>query len=490
MLAALVLVLSGCAVGPDFHRPPAPTVSTFTGQPLPATTASAPVPQGGEQKIVSGREIPAEWWTLFRNQPLNDLIALAVKNSPNLAAAQAALREAEENRRAQFGTLLPTADANFAVQRQKFSSAAFGQPNAPSSTFTLYNASVQVSYNLDLAGGERRALEASQAQLDYQRYLLEGSHLTLSSNLVTTAVQQASLKARIREVGAMIAAQDEEVRLMERRLELGAGTRPELLAQQAQLAQTKTSLPPLEKELAQSRHQMAVLAGRFPSESGALPEFDLAGLQLPQELPLSLPSELVRQRPDVLAAEEILHQASAQVGVAESNLFPKITLSGSFGPQSTTFADLFTSGSVWSIGAGIVQPLFHGGELRARKRAAEAAYEQAAAQYRATVLQAFQNVADVLRALELDAKALRAQSDAEQAAKASFDLTRKQYDAGAVNYLLLLDAERLYLQARITLAQAQAARLADSAALFQALGGGWWNRTAGNAPPSSPPPSP
>ncbi|GFO54947.1 histidine kinase [Geomonas sp. Red276] len=486
MLAALVLVLSGCTVGPDFHRPPAPAVSTFTEQPLPATTASAPVQLGEEQKIVSGREIPAEWWMLFRNQPLNDLITLAVKNSPNLAAAQAALREAEENRRAQFATLLPTADASFSVERQKFSSAAFGQPNAPSSTFTLYNASVQVSYNLDLAGGARRAVEASQAQLDYQRYLLEGSHLTLSSNLVTTAVQQASLKARIREVGAMIAAQDEEVSLMERRLELGAGTRPELLAQQAQLAQTRTSLPPLEKELAQSRHQMAVLAGKFPSEAGALPEFDLADLQLPRELPLSLPSELVRQRPDVLAAEEILHQASAQVGVAQANLFPKITLNGSFGPQSTTFADLFTSGSVWSIGAGIVQPLFHGGELRARKRAAEAAYEQAAAQYRATVLQAFQNVADVLRALELDAKALRAQSDAEQAAKASFDLTRKQYDLGAASYILLLDAERQYLQARINLAQAQAARLADTAALFQALGGGWWNRST----PSSPPPSP
>jgi len=274
----------------------------------------------------------------------------------------------------------------------------------------------------------------------------------------------------------MIAAQEEQVRLTERRLELGAGTRPELLAQQAQLAQTRTNLPPLQKELAQSRHQMAVLAGRFPAEAATLPEFDLNALKLPEEIPLSLPSELVRQRPDVLAAEEQLHQASAQVGVATSNLFPKITLTGSFGPQAVSFADLFSSASLWSIGANVLQPIFHGGELQARRRAANAAFEQAEAQYRVTVLQAFQNVADVLRALEMDAQALKAQAEAEQAARANLELTRSQYSLGAVNYLFLLDAERQYLQARITLAQAQAARLADTAALFQALGGGWWNR--------------
>ncbi|GFO57826.1 histidine kinase [Geomonas silvestris] len=479
MLAA-VLALSGCKVGPDFRKPAAPAATSFTALPLPTTTASASIPQGEAQRIVSGRDIPAEWWTLFQSQPLNDLITQAVQRSPNLAAAQAALREAAELRRAQFGTLFPTVDAGFSATRQKFSGASFGQPNVPSSTFSLYNASVNVAYNLDLTGGPRRALEASQAQLDYQRFLLEGSYLTLTSNLVTTAVQQASLKARIQAINEMLAAQEEQVRLTERRLELGAGTRPELLAQQSQLAQTRTNLPPLQKELAQSRHQMAVLAGRFPSEAAALPEFDLAGLKLPEELPLSLPSELVRQRPDVLAAEEQLHQASAQIGVATSNLFPKITLTGSFGPQATTFGDLFTSTPLWSIGANVLQPIFRGGELQARRRAANAAYEQAEAQYRVTVLQAFQNVADVLRALEMDAQALKAQAEAEQSARASLELTRRQYTLGAVNYLFLLDAERQYLQARITLAQAQAARLADSAALFQALGGGWWNRDQGD----------
>lgn len=476
LLALLLGALPGCAVGPEFREPPEPATTGFTALPLPASTASAPVRQGESQRIVSGRDIPARWWPLFRNQPLNNLIEQAIKQSPNLAAAQAALREAVELRRAQYGTLFPSVDAGFSATRQKFSGASFGQPDIPSSTFSLYNASVNVSYNFDLFGGTRRALEASQAQLDYQRYLLEGSYLTLTSNMVTTAVQQASLRARIQAVSEMIAAQEEQVKLAERRLELGAGTRPDLLAQQSQLAQTRALLPPLQKELAQSRHQLAVLAGRFPSESSGLPEFELADLTLPEELPLSLPSELVRQRPDVLAAEELLHQASAQIGVATANLFPRITLTGSFGPQSTSFGDLFTTNPLWSIGANLLQPIFRGGELQARRRAATAAYEQAEAQYRATVLQAFQNVADVLRALELDAQALKAQSDAEEAARANLELTRRRYALGATNYLFLLDAERQYLQTRITLAQAQAARLADSAALFQSLGGGWWKR--------------
>ena len=337
---------------------------------------------------------------------------------------------------------------------------------------------MNVSYNFDLFGATRRAIEASQAQLNYQRFLLEGSHLTLTSNIVTAAVQQASLHAMIRATGEIIAAEEEQVKLMERRVRLGGAALPDLLSQQSQLAQTRTTLPPLEKELAQSRHLLAVLAGKFPSDAAALPGFELADLQLPLELPVSLPSELVRQRPDVLASEELLHEASAQVGVARANQFPKITLTGSYGPQTTAFSDLFSSGPVWSIGAAILQPIFHGGELSAKHRAAVAAYDQAEAQYRVTVLQAFQNVADVLRALELDAQALRAQAEAEKAARDSLELTRKQFSFGAVNYLLLLDAERQYLQARITLAQARAARLADTAALFQALGGGWNQETS------------
>ena len=476
MLLLAVSALSACAVGPNFKRPTAPAAPAYTAAPLPASTAAAPVPGGEAQRFVANRDIPAQWWTLFQNEALNRLIVQALADSPNLAAAQAALRVAAENRRAQVGGLWPSLDAGFNVTHQKFSGSSFGDPSIPSSIFTLYNASVNVSYNFDLFGGTRRAVEASLAQLNYQGFLLEGAHLTLTSNLVTTAVQQASLRARIRSTREIITAQEEQVKLWERRVQLGGAALPDLLALQAQLAQTRTTLTPLEKELSQSRHLLAVLAGKFPSDAAALPEFELADLRLPLELPVSLPSELVRQRPDVLASEELLHEASAQVGVATANLFPKITLTGSYGPQTTAFSDLFTGGAtVWSIGAGIVQPIFHGGELRAKRRAASAAYDQAEAQYRSTVLQAFQNVADVLRALDLDAQGLRAQAEAERAARESYELIRKQFGYGAVNYLLLLDAERQYLLAKISLAQAQAARYADTAALFQALGGGWWN---------------
>ena len=477
MLALAVAALSACAVGPNFKQPAAPGTPGYTAAPLPSSTAAAPVAGGEAQRFVAAREIPAQWWTLFHNEALNRLIAQALADSPNLAAARAALRQAAENRRAQSGVLWPSLDANFSVTREKFTGASFGEPQFGSSVFNLYNASVNASYNLDMFGGSRRAIEASLAQANYEGFLLTAAHLTLSSNIVTTAVQQASLRARIRATGEIIAAELEQVKLMERRVQLGGAALPDLLAQQSQLAQTRTTLPPLEKELSQSRHQLAVLAGKFPSEAAGLPEFDLADLQLPLDLPVSLPSDLVRQRPDVLASEELLHEASAQVGVATANLFPKITLTGSYGPQTTSFSDLFAGGaSVWSIGAGILQPIFHGGELSAKRRAAVAAYDQAESQYRVIVLQAFQNVADVLRALDLDAQALRAQAEAERAAHDTLDLTQKQYGFGATSYALLLDAERQYLQARINLVQAQAARFADTAALFQALGGGWWNR--------------
>jgi len=477
-LTALSLaVLSGCAVGPDFRKPAAPPTESYTPSPLPAATAAAPLPGGESQRLAAGRAISAQWWTLFQSEPLDSLISQALIDSPNLAAAQAALRAAAENRRAQLGVLMPSVDANFSGTREKVSGASFGQPNTPGTIFTLFNASVNVSYTFDLFGGSRRGLEALQAQLDYQRFLLEGAHLTLTANLVTTAVQQASLHARIKATAEIIAADEEQVRLMERRFELGGASLTELLAQKAQLAQTRTTLPPLEKELAQSRHQLAVLAGKLPAAAAALPEFELADLKLPGDLPLSLPSELVRQRPDIRASEELLHQASAEIGVATANMLPKVTLTGNLGSTTTSFTDLFANGtSVWDLGAGILQPIFRGGELSAKRRAAIAGYEQAEAQYRAVVLQAFQNVADVLRALELDAQALKAQAEAEKAARDSFELTQKQYGLGGISYLLLLNAERQYLQTRIALAQARAQRLADTAALFQALGGGWWSR--------------
>ena len=475
--AALVVVaLAGCSAGPDFRRPAPPAAASYATEGLPAETAEAKGAGGAPQRFLSGQEIPSQWWVLFRSEPLARLIRQALADSPTLAAAQARIREAEENRRAQGGALWPRIDANASVRRQKASGASFGQPTIDAAPFTLHSASVSVSYAFDLSGGARRELEALQAQVEYQRYQLEGALLSLAANLVDTAVQEAGLRAQIRATREIVTAEERQLSLLEQRFQLGGGSHPEVLAQQAQLAQTLATLPPLEKQLARTRHRLAVLAGKFPAEAGALPVFELEGLNLPRDLPVSLPSSLVRRRPDIRAAEELLHAASARIGVATANLYPQITLTGNLGSEAPGIQDLFGSGTaVWSLGAGLLQPVFRGGELTAKRRAAFAAYDGAEAQYRATVLQAFQDVADVLRALELDAQTLKAQADAEAAAKASLDLARDRFELGAASYLTLLNAERQHQQARIVLAQAQAARFSDTAALFQSLGGGWWN---------------
>ncbi len=474
--ALVALAIAGCAVGPDFRRPAPPAVSSYTADALPGETAEAKVAGGTPQRFVSGEEIPPLWWALFRSEALNRLIRQALLDSPTLSAAQARLREAEENRRAQTGALFPRVDGNVSAGRQKISGALFGQTGSTNPAFTLYNASVSVSYALDLFGGTRRAVEALQSQVDYQRFQREGAWLTLTANLVTTAIREGALRGQIRATREIVVAEEQQLALVERQFQLGGASRPDVLAQRAQLAQTRTTLPPLEKQLVQTRHRLAVLAGRFPGEAETLPEFDLDGLFLPQDLPVSLPSSLARQRPDILAAEALLHAASARIGVATANLYPQLTLTGSFGSEARKVGDLFGTGtSVWNLGAGVLQPVFRGGELTAKRRAAIAAYDQAEAQYRETVLAAFQDVADVLRALEWDAEALKTQAEAEAAARAALELARQRFHLGAASYLTLLNAERQHQQARIGLVQAQATRYADTAALFQALGGGWWN---------------
>jgi NodT family efflux transporter outer membrane factor (OMF) lipoprotein len=476
--AIVGIAAAGCAVGPDFRPPAPPDTTTYTAKPLPPETAASTVPGGAAQHIVPGGEIPVLWWTLFHSEQLDSVIRLALKDSPTLAAAKATLRQSEENLRALVGSaLIPQFDAGASVERQKISGAAFGQPQNEFSPFTLYNASVRVSYALDLFGGARRELESLRSQVDYEQFQLEGAYLSLTANIVTTAVREAVLRAQIRATEEIIAAQQKQLDVVRKQYELGAVARSDLLAQVTQVAQTRATLPPLVKELDQTRHLLAILTGRLPSDAAALPEFELDGLHLPEELPLSLPSALVRQRPDIRAGESLMHAASAQIGVATANLYPQITLSGSYGSQAIKTNELFKSGStVWGLGAGLLQPLFHGGELTAKRRAAIAAYDQAAAQYRAIVLQAFQNVADVLQALDADADTLKAQAEAEQAAREAFDLTDKQFQLGAVSYLTLLNAERQYQQSKLGLVQAQGVRFADTAALFQALGGGWWNR--------------
>jgi NodT family efflux transporter outer membrane factor (OMF) lipoprotein len=470
-------------VGPNFREPDAPAAPRYTEADLPGETASAPGAAGSTQRFAPGQDLPSQWWTLFHSDPLDRLVRQAIADSPNLTAAEAALRVARENLAAQTGALLyPQVDGTLGATRQKITGASFGQPGAGTTIFNLYNASVNVSYALDVAGRNRRELEALQSLVDYQEYQLAGAHLALTSNVVTAAIREASLRAQIDSTREIINAQNQSLDLVRRQFQLGAVGRLNLVAQQAQAAQTEALLPPLERELAQTRHQLAALAGRVPSDGG-IPTFDLAALTLPQDLPLSLPSALARQRPDVRAAEALLHQASAQIGVATANQYPQINLTGSFGAQATDLHNLFAGPSIWSIGAGLLQPLFHAGELEHKRLAAVAAYDQAAAQYRETVLLAFQNVADALRALEADARTLKAQSDAEALARETLNLTQRQFQLGATNYIALLDAQRQFNQARFLLVQAQANRYADTAALFQALGGGWWNGDT-TAPPA------
>ena len=478
LLAALVAAMfAGCAVGPDYHRPAPPAVASYTTSALPVETASAPGIGGTAQRFVSGGEIPARWWELFRSEALDRWIREALANSPTLVAAEATLRRAQEIRRARAGDLLPSVDGNLTATRQKPSGASLGVPNEQINPFTLYNASVDVSYTLDVFGKTRRELEALQAQVDYQGFQLEGAYLTLASNVVTTALQEASLRGQLQATRDILATQEEQLTLIEKQFELGGIARTDVLAQRASLAQSRATLPPLEKRLAQTRHLLAVLAGRFPGDAADLPEFHLEDFRLPEQLPVSLPSSLVRQRPDIRSAEELLHAASATVGVATANLYPQITLSARYGTEAAQIGDLFRPGSaVWGMGAGLLQPIFHGGALEAERRAEVAGFDQAAAQYRETVLQAFRDVADVLRALEYDAMTVKAQGEANDAARDTLEIAMKQVRYGATSYLSLLNAQRQYHLAQIFLVQAQAGRFADTAALFQALGGGWWNR--------------
>ena len=472
--ALAALLLASCAVGPDFKPPAAPAVSGYTPEKQAPATISAAVKGGEAQRFVAGMDIPGQWWTLFHSPALDALIKEALQSNPSLEAAQATLRQAQENVLAQRGVLFPSVSGNLSTTREKISGAAFGNPKS-SSIFTLTTGSLSLSYALDVFGGARRELESTEAQAEFQRYQLEAAYLTLTSNVVAAAVQEASLRAQIAATQEIIEAETQQLDVLQRQFNLGGASRAAVLAQQATLNATQATLPTLEKQLAQQRVLLTALAGRLPSEEISQ-SFDLAALDLPQELPLSLPSRLVEQRPDIQAAQATLHQASAQIGVATAAMLPQITLSASYGNTVTDAGQLLSGPGIWSIGAGLVQPIFKGGQLLHEKRAAEAAYDAAAAQYRNTVISAFQDVADALRALQSDAAALAAQLAAERSAADSLAISRTQYQAGAINYSTLLNAETTYQQAHINRVIAQAARFADTAALFQALGGGWWNR--------------
>lgn len=472
-----LLLLAGCAVGPDFRAPSAPDVSGFTPEPLTRPTASSATSGGGAQYFTAGQDIPGQWWELFHAPALDRLVTQALAANPDIKAAQAALRQAHELALAEGGAYYPSVDASFSSARQRVSGAQQGQ-SGTSSIYSVATSSLSVSYDPDVFGATQRSVESAEAAADYQRFQLEAAVLTLSSNVVSAALQEASLRGQIQATREIIAAQSQQLDVVRRQFTLGGASQADVLAQESTLAQTRATLPPLEKQLALQRNLLTALAGRFPSQEVA-ESFTLSAIELPQDLPVSLPSRLVRNRPDVRAAEATLHQANAQLGVAIANQFPKFTLSAGWGSAADGVDGLFGSAAtgLWSLSAGITQPIFHGGTLEHQRRAAEAGLDKSAAQYQSTVLSAFRDVADALRALQADAETLQAQLAAERAAAGSLELSRSQFAAGAISYLTLLNAERTYQQSRISLVQAQAARYTDTAALFQALGGGWWNRT-------------
>ncbi len=474
-LAASLLLLHGCMVGPDFTAPDAPRVNGYLPEGNPAPTATAEVHGGASQVFLRGRDLPGEWWKVFRNKQIDAFVTEAIQNHPDVAAAQAALRAARENVLAQEGSLFPQVSASGSGTRQVVSNASQNQ-SGNSSPYNLYNASVSVSYVLDAWGGTRRQVEALQAQAEYQQYQLEATYLSLTANVVTAAISDASLRAQIDATNDIIKSEEEQLKLVQRQFELGAVAQSDVLSQQSNLAQTQATLPPLQKQLAQQRNQLMAYLGRLPSEDRG-EHVSLSSLTLPRDLPVSLPSALVRQRPDIAAAEATLHKATATVGVNVASMLPQIQISSSYGRNGLTPSSLFSPGTAaWSVAGSLSQTVFDGGTLYHDKEAAIASREQAFATYKSTVISAFRDVADSLRAIEADANTLKAQLAYEKAAQDSVKISRTQYMAGAVTYPSVLTSEQNYQQAVIARVKAQAQRFGDTAALFQSLGGGWWNR--------------
>ena len=477
VLLPVALLPAACAVGPDFATPPPPAAEGYLRTTLVASTVATPGPTGDAQKFLAGQDIEAAWWKRFGSPALDALVLRALAGNPSIDAARAALRQASEFVASQRGAYFPALTAGLGASRNLTATRSLS-PGGPTSNpyYSVFTGNLGVSFTPDVFGANRRLVENLQAQADNERYQLEATYLSLVSNLVGAVVQEASLRGQIDAVDAQIKAEDDLLVILRRQFGFGQIAEADVVAQEAALAQVQQLKPPLVKALGQQRDLIAVLAGVPPSEEPG-ETFTLADLHLPTDLPVSLPAKLVAQRPDVLAAEALLHAASAQIGVAVAARLPQITLSGVAGNSAPKVSDFFTPGTnFFTIGAGLTAPLFDFGVLLHRERAARAAFDQAGAQYRVTVLGALQNVADVLRALVADAEALQAANTAERAAAHSLDITRRQLELGQVAYLSLLNAQQTYQQAALTLVQARANRLADTASLFQALGGGWWNR--------------
>lgn len=479
----LAAFLSGCAVGPDFVAPEAPLDAGYAAGKPANITQSAPIAGGVAQKLVPGRDIPGEWWRLFRSKQISALVAEAVTNHPNIAAAEAALRQARETTEADAASFFPSATLSQSVARTQMTTAQFGGFSQSSSSsgptallYTLHNSNVAVSFTPDVFGKTMRTVESDFAAAEYQRFQLEATYLALAANVVTAAIADSSYASQIKVTRDLIGAYQKQLDILQKRFELGAVSAADVVSEKALVAQAQATLPPLEKARAQTRNQLMAYLGRFPNDDKG-EAIDIEHMHLPRDLPLSLPSNLVRQRPDVLSAEAQLHQASANVGVATANMLPQLTLTGNGGSQASNFAQLFLpQTSVYNLATQLSGQAFDAGRLFHQREAKLAALEQAEAQYRATVISAFQNVANALQAIKHDAETLRAQVAAEKAAAESLDISQAQYLAGSTTYPTVLNAAQTLLTARINRVQAQAARFSDTAALMQALGGGWWNR--------------
>jgi NodT family efflux transporter outer membrane factor (OMF) lipoprotein len=506
VLIAVMTLLCGCVVGPDYHRPRAPDNAGYAPVKLPDSTASAPVKGGDAQHFASNADIPFQWWESFHSEALNALVDRALKANPTILSAQAGLRQAQEMVYAQRGFFFPTVGAGYQFERQKLAGNLSGSsapgvqgdgsaisatqnpaPNPPPYNQPLYfnfqTAQLTVGFVPDVLGGNRRAVESLAAQADAQRFTLEATYITLASNVVAAVIQEASLRAELAATEAIVASDEKSLEILRNQFRLGFAMRIDVAGQEAALAQARALLPPMQKQLEQTRDLLRALLGNLPNEDIAA-TFELDSLQLPRELPLSLPAKIIEQRPDVRAAEAQLHSANAEVGVAVAAMLPQFSITGTDGGTATKFSEMFRSGGpFWTLTGGVTQPLFAGGTLLHRERASRQALLQAAAQYRSTVIAAYQNVADTLHAILSDGDELRAAVDSEQAAKVTLDLTRRQMDVGYVNYLTLLNAETSYQQAVLSRVQAQATRYGDTVALFQALGGGWWNRSASASDP-------
>ncbi|HUN00651.1 MAG TPA: efflux transporter outer membrane subunit [Halothiobacillus sp.] len=465
----IVLGLAGCTVGPDFRSPAPPDVTRYTATPVAKLTTSAPTPLGESQQLVKGLPINVQWWRNLGSPALDRLIEEAFQASPTLAAARATLHQSQELHAAQAGsTQYPQVDAGLGAQRQRFNPGALGQ-SGDAREFNLYNTSVGVRYSLDLVGGNRRALEALAARVDYRHFELKATMQTLAGNIATTAITRARIAAQMEATSAIASAQKEQLDLTRERVRIGQASPDEVLGLQAQMEQTRAELPALSKQLQQADHLLAILTGRAPGAAHT-PAFKLTDFTLPAKLPLIVPSELVHRRPDIQAAEALLHEANANYGVSVAKLYPQLNLSASLGSQSLTTDALFGGGSaVWSLVGQLTQPLFNPG-LPAEKRASLAAFDAAAANYRSVVLESLRNVADNLSAVENDAQTLRALASATAATQSSLESVERQYQFGSASYVQLLIAQQQIQQTRIGLTAAQAQRLLDSVALYQAMG--------------------